>query len=198
MSLNENIDMVKEELNSEEKFFEKAVLTERFMKKYKKLLIGSVVAVVVLVGVNVAVDISNQNRIEGANKLFMELQSGKQDEAVKAELKSLSPNLYNAWLYSTSLKNKDKKGLKEVAKSSTFIVNDMAEYEAIELDPKSETLDAYAKKSDAIYKDIATIESAVLLLKANKIDEAHIKLSSIGVDSKMYDVATSLMHYGLK
>jgi len=35
LSLKQDIEMVKEELNSEEKFFEKAVLTERFVKKYK-------------------------------------------------------------------------------------------------------------------------------------------------------------------
>lgn len=198
MSLKENIDMVKEELNSEEKFFEKAVLTERFLKKYKKLLIGSLVAVVVLIGANVAIDISNQNRVDKANQILLKLQNGSKDETLKAELKTLSPNLYNAWLYSMSVKNRDKKGLQEVAKSSTFIVSDMAEYEAVELEPKTETLDSYAQKNQAIYKDIATVESAVLLLKANKIEQAHIKLASIGVDSKMYDVASSLLHYGLK
>jgi hypothetical protein len=38
LSLKENINMVREELNSEEKFFEKAVITEKFVKKYKNLL----------------------------------------------------------------------------------------------------------------------------------------------------------------
>ena len=37
VSLKENIEMVKNELNSEEQFFEKAVQTERFVKKYKKV-----------------------------------------------------------------------------------------------------------------------------------------------------------------
>jgi len=45
LSLKNNIEMVKEELNSEEKFFEKAVITEKFVKKYKNLLIGSVIAI---------------------------------------------------------------------------------------------------------------------------------------------------------
>ena len=35
MSLKEELEMVKEELSSEEKFFEKAVITEKFVKKYK-------------------------------------------------------------------------------------------------------------------------------------------------------------------
>ena len=35
LSLKTDIEMVKDELTSEEKFFEKAVVTEKFIKKYK-------------------------------------------------------------------------------------------------------------------------------------------------------------------
>ena len=198
MSLKENIDMVKEELSSEEKFFEKAVLTERFVKKYKKALIGSVLAVVVLVGVNVVTDINNQNRIEEANKVLFKLQNGDGSDVLKAELKTLSPNLYNAWLYSVSVKNKDEKSLQEVAKSNTFIVSDLADYETIQFAPTVAKLDSYANKDGAIYKDMALVESAVLLLKENKIEQAHQKLSTISTDSKMYEIANALLHYGLK
>ena len=48
MSLKDNIEMVKEELNSEEKFFERSVITERFVKKYKNAIIASVVVIVLL------------------------------------------------------------------------------------------------------------------------------------------------------
>ena len=66
MSLKTDIDMVKEELTSEEKFFEKAVVTEKFIKKYKNTLIA--VALVVMVGIvgDVIYTISENNRIEGA------------------------------------------------------------------------------------------------------------------------------------
>lgn len=198
MSLKENIDMVKEELNSEEKFFEKAVLTERFVKKYKKAIISSVLAVVVLVGVNVITDINNQNRIEKANKILLKLQNGDKSDALKIELKSLSPNLYNAWLYSVSVKNADAKSLENIAKSGTFIVNDLADYETIQLSPSIAKLDEYVNKNGAIYEDIALVESAVLLLKENKVKQAHQKLSLISTDSKMYEIANALLHYGLK
>jgi len=46
LSLKENIGMVKEELTAEEQFFEKAVVTERFVKKYKNVMIGSLVVIV--------------------------------------------------------------------------------------------------------------------------------------------------------
>ena len=49
LSLQQELQMVKEELTSEEKFFEKAVVTEKFVKKYRKPLIGVVVAIVLIV-----------------------------------------------------------------------------------------------------------------------------------------------------
>jgi hypothetical protein len=50
LSLKENIQAVKDELNSEEKFFENAIRTERFVKKYQKPLIAAVVALVIGLG----------------------------------------------------------------------------------------------------------------------------------------------------
>lgn len=63
MSLKNDIEMVREELNSEEKFFEKAVVTERFIKKYKNVIIGSIAAIVVVVGANIAYDMNKASQI---------------------------------------------------------------------------------------------------------------------------------------
>ena len=62
LSLKENIDMVKQELNSEEKFFEKAVITEKFVKKYKNMMIASVVAIVVLVAANIGYEANEASK----------------------------------------------------------------------------------------------------------------------------------------
>ena len=66
--------MVKEELNSEEKFFEKAVMTEKFVKKYKNIMIGAVVAVVVLVSANLIYESNNNANIEEANMAFLKIK----------------------------------------------------------------------------------------------------------------------------
>lgn len=100
MSLQENIKMVKEELNSEEKFFEKAVMTERFIKKYKKLMIASVITVVVIVGANIAYTANKESKIEAANIAFFNLQADPNNSAALNELKELSPNLHDVWIYS--------------------------------------------------------------------------------------------------
>ena len=100
LSLKQNIEMVKEELNSEEKFFEKAVMTERFVKKYKNIMIASVVAVVVLVGANIAYTQNQKTKMKSANVALHSLQSNPLDVDARANLKSLSPDLYTVWRYS--------------------------------------------------------------------------------------------------
>ena len=42
MSIKENVDYVKEELNSQEKFLESFVKGERFYKKYRTLIFASI------------------------------------------------------------------------------------------------------------------------------------------------------------
>ncbi len=198
MSLKENIEMVKDELNSEEKFFEKAVITERFVKKYKKPLIGAVVAIVLIVVTNFAYEASEQNRIESANKTLSELQKNPKDELALARLESLSPALHDAWLYSQAIAQENAADLEKLKNSKALIINDVAQYEAAEYKEDLAALESYSEKQNAIYKDLAMIMSAILLMQEGKVDEAHDKLSMIGAKSSMAQVANALMHYGVK
>jgi len=117
LSLKQNIEMVKDELNSEEKFFEKAVITERFVKKYKNIMIASVVVVVLVVGGNIAYTQNQKNTIESANIALKSLQSDPLNVDERSNLKSLSPALYDVWTYSQALVDKDTKSLKSLENS---------------------------------------------------------------------------------
>ncbi len=198
MSLKENIEMVKDELNSEEKFFEKAVITERFVKKYKKPMIGTVAAIVLIVAANFTYKVSEKNRIESANKALAELQKNPKDELTLARLKSFSPQLHDVWLYSQAIAQKSVAELEKLKNSKTLIINDTVQYEAAEYKEDLAALEAYSEKQNAIYKDLAMVMSAILLMQEGKIDKAHNKLSMIGVNSPMTQVANALMHYGVK
>jgi len=198
LSLKENLELVKDELNSEEKFFEKAVVTERFVKKYKKPLIGAVVAIVLVVAGNLAYDASEQNRIESANETLALLQKNPQDTAALTKLQSLSPSLHDVWLYSQAIVDKNAAELEKLKSSKTLIVNDTSAYEAAEFKADINELDTYAQKQEAIYKDLATVMSAVLLMDNGKINEAHEKLTMITTQSPLAPVASALMHYGVK
>ncbi|MDQ1338254.1 MAG: hypothetical protein QG617_1221 [Campylobacterota bacterium] len=195
MSLKENISMIKEELNSEEKFFEKAVITEKFIKKYKKIMIISVAAVVVVVGANIAYNVNESSKISAANAAFAKLQTNANDAGALDELKALSPNLYDVWIFSQAVANKDLEALKSLKNSKALIVTDLVEYEMAR---DAASLENYASKQDVIFRDLALVQGAVMLLHENKIDEAKNKLSKVSKDSSLNKLVAALMHYGIK
>ena len=195
MSLKNDIEMVKEELNSEEKFFEKAVITERFVKKYKNVMIASLVAVVLFVGANMAYEANKQSKIDDANKALAELIKDANNTVAASQLKALSPNLYDVWIFSNALKNNDSVSMKELKNSKALLIKDLASYE-LASDPKS--LNDYALQEGAIYRDMALVESAVILMKKNEIKKAHEQLAKVALDSPLFKVASVLLHYGVK
>ncbi len=195
MSLKENIEMVKEELNSEEKFFEKAVMTEKFVNKYKNIIIASVAVVVLGVAANMAYTANEDSRITAANTALSLLSIDSTDSNALNELKVLSPNLYDVWLFSQASANGDLEAMKALKDSKAFIINDLISYE---LAQDVSSLDAYASKQNSIYRDLALVKSAIMLLSTDKIDEAHNQLSKVSVDSSLSKVANALLHYGVK
>lgn len=195
LSLKNNIDMVREELNSEEKFFEKAVITERFIKKYKNVMIGSLIAIVFVALANITYDLNKQSNITVANRALNELSVNAANTKALSDLKSSSPNLYDVWTFSQAIANKDVAKLKELTSSKAFLVSDLAAYELAN-DEKS--LNDYALKQNAVYRDLASVESAILLIQASKIEDAHEKLLKISENSSLYKIAQALLHYGIK
>jgi len=195
LSLKDNISMVKEELNSEEKFFEKAVMTEKFVKKYKNIMIASVVAIVLVVGANLAYSANENSKITAANVALLKLQKDSKNADALSELKMLSPNLYDVWIFSQAVANKDLELLKSLKNTDALILNDLVKYE---LATDAASLESYASKQDAIFKDLALVQSAVILLNENKIDEARNKLSMISKESSLNKLVAALMHYGIK
>ncbi len=195
MSLKDNISMVKEELNSEEKFFEKAVMTEKFVKKYKKLMIASVVAIVLVVSANIVYDANENSKITAANVALTKLTKDSKDAHALSELKTSSPELYNVWIFSQAVANKDLESIKNMKNSKTLIIDDLANYE---LATDAGSLEEYASAQDAIYRDLALVQSAVMLLEVNKIEEAHNKLLKVSQDSSLNKLVKTLLHYGIK
>ncbi|WP_321778070.1 hypothetical protein [Sulfurimonas sp.] len=198
MSLKNDIEMVKEELNSEEKFFEKAVITEKFVKKYKNKMIVALVVIVVLVVGNIAYDINKQNQVTAANEALSVLSKDSQNSEALLTLKSISPDLYDVWVYSNAIAKKDFITIKEMKNSSAFLVGDLASYEFAQNTKDAKALNTYASKQDAIYKDLALVQSAIILMGESKIKEAHEILQKVPVQSSFAKIASALLHYGVK
>ena len=197
VSLKENIEMVKNELNSEEQFFEKAVQTERFVKKYKKPLIGLITAAILAIGTGSAYDIYTQNKIDQSNAAFNVLMADPDDQAAQDQLKTLNPKLYDVWSLSKALKSKDQETLRTLQSSKALAVADLAAYELSAIEEDAEGLESYAQKSGALLKDLALIEAAVLLMEKGDVKSAKEKLSMIDINSPLYESAQSLAHYGV-
>jgi len=198
LSLKNDIEMVKEELNSEEKFFEKAVITEKFVKKYKNLMIGAVVAIVVVVGANIAYDLNKQSQITAANEALLTLSKDAQNSEALLTLKSISPDLYDVWIYSTAVAKKDLVTIKELKSSSAVMVSDLASYELAQDAKDVASLESYASKQNAVYKDLALVQSAIIHMNNSEIQKAHDKLKQVAPQSSLNKIAAALLHYGVK
>ncbi len=198
MSLKENVEMVKEELNSEEKFFENAVITERFVKKYKTMLISGVVVLVLGIAANAVYDANVRTNIENANIALASLHKDAKNQEAQKELKSLNPELFDAWQLSEALKNADTKILTSLKASKAIAVSDIAAYQSAVVSKDMKALEAYSMQPKAIYKELALFELAVLLIEDDRIDEAHDKLRMIPKESPLYRYSQPLMHYGVK
>lgn len=198
MSLKENLDMVKDELNSEEKMLENAIKAEKFYKKYKKPFFGLLVTIVIGVGANTLYQSKLESNIEKSNQLFLSVQKNPADTTAANELKSLNPKLYSAWEFTQAIKNSNEKKLGELSKDNVNILSSIAAYEVASKEQDIAKLENYTMEQKAIYKDLALIESAYLLMKENKIDDAHQKLQMIASESPLYKISQVLMHYGVK
>lgn len=198
MSLKENIDMVKDELSQEEKLFAGAVQTERFVKKYKLQLISALVAIVVILVSNSIYQASVEQAIESSNEAYMTLLSNSEDAQAAKVLKENNPALYDAWMFKVALEKNDEETLKTLSSSQSNVVADLANYELAALKKDKTALNEYALNQDAILKDLAILNEAVLLMQEGKTDEAKARLALIDEKSSLNKLAMLLQHYGIK
>lgn len=198
MSIKNDIEMVREELTSEEKFFEKSVITERFVKKYKNILIAGVVVIVVAIASNIAYDINKASTQVAANEALSELQSNPSNTNALTRLKSLSPALHDVFIYSKALVDKDLKILESLKSSDVAPLSDLATYELAQNSKDVNTLTTYTLTQDAIYKDLAQVQAAIILMNEGSTDKAHLKLQTITDTSPLAKIAKALLHYGVK
>ncbi|QKF68304.1 hypothetical protein AVENP_2823 [Arcobacter venerupis] len=189
MSIKENVDYVKSELTSEEKFLENFVKGERFFKKYKTLIIAFIVIIVIgIIAFFIKNNIAESNKIE-ANIAFNKVLENSKDSKALEVLKDKNPQLYNVALF---LQAQDEGKaidinvpmLKELAKYQTALTNnDIAQ------------LDNLSMQNDFLLKEFAIFNKALLLTNEGKFNEAKTTLALIPQTSKAFELAKLLNHY---
>ena len=198
MSIKNNIEMVREELTSEEKFFETSVITERFIKKYKNIIIAGVTLVVVGVVGNIGYDINKDSTANAANEALSELNKDASNKEELSRLQALSPALHDVFVYSQALANKDIATLESLKNSKVTPLVDLVAYELAQSKKDVNALTEYALGQDAIYKDLAQVQAAIILIHEGNTDKAQSKLQTIADTSPLAQVAKALLHYGVK
>ena len=198
LSLKENMDALKEELSSEEKFFESAIRTERFIKRYQKPLIAGVAALLLFAGGAIAYQAYTDAKIESSNEAFNTLLANPSDAEAEQTLKKDNPKLYDLWKLSRGIAQNDVKVLEALKGSEAFGVSDIATYEVAVIQNDIKTLENYTKQQGALYKDLALLEVAVKLIEEGKVEPARQKIALIPQDSPLFQVGQALSHYGVK
>jgi len=198
LSLKENMEALKEELSSEEKFFESAIRTERFVKRYQKPLIALVASSLLAVGGAIGYQVYTDAKLESSNTAFNLLLVNPADTQAEQTLKNDNPELYDVWKLSRGIAQNDVSILEGLKNSEAFGVADIATYEAAAIKGDIQSLEQYTKKQGALYKDLALLELAVAAIEKGDIALAHQKIALIGEESPLYQVAAALSHYGVK
>lgn len=189
MSTKENLDYIKEELSSEEKFLESTVKAERFFKKYKTIIIGVVaVAVIAVIGNSVNNYMNEQSKNE-ANIAFNKLLLDPNDAEALSTLKSNNEKLYEIATY---LKAKKEGKIEQI---NVTYLKELTQYEKA-LDSADVTaISSISLNSDFLLKENAIFNKALLEAKNGNYKASKETLSQIPQNSKINDLVTLLRHF---
>lgn len=188
MSIKENVNYVKDELSSEEKFLENFVKGERFFRKYKTLIFAIVVlAIIVPIGYVIKKDLDESNKLE-ANAAFNKFLESN-DEKALATLKDKNEKLYEIALFLQA--RKDNK----TVEINTPVLKELAKFQIAMESKNTKELENLSMQNDFLLKEFAIFNKALLLTNEGKFEEARTALKQIPQTSKATELANLLNHY---
>lgn len=189
MSLKENVDYVKNELSSEEKFLESFVKIERFYKKNKMIIILIAIVIIGLViGMFATKQIQASNKLE-ANIAFNKVMENPKDTEAQNILKDKSLQLYEVALYAQALEN----GKFNDTELKYF--KELVAYQKALEENSIEKLNTVSMEKDFLLKEFAIFNKALLLSNEGKYEEAKTVLKLIPQTSKAFELSNLLNHY---
>lgn len=194
MSLKENIDAIKEELSTEEKFLESMIKGESFFKKNKKLIISALVAIFLGVVASAFYNYQKEQNLKDSNIIYKELLSkNTPDASLEEKLKSKNPALYELYKFQLIVKSNDPtklNSLKQTIKDP--ILKDLLTYQTDSITKKD--LLVYVG-NDGILKNLASLQEAFINLENKNFQKAKDVLNFIPINSPLHQLANSFKHY---
>ncbi len=183
MSLKENVDYIKQEIGTEEKFLEGFVKFERIYKKYKFVIIASTVSILLLVvGIYTKNYFDNANKLK-ANEAYNKLIANPSDTVALAILKETNTKLYNIIT------------LKDGSKIETSFLGELAAYSKAIQESNIKNLDSLIMNPEFILKEYAIFNKALLQAKNGEYKASKETLNLIPKDSQVSKLSDSLKHY---
>lgn len=187
MSLKENVSYIKDEISTEEQFFENFFKIEKFYKKYKKIIfITSVLLILGVVGFSVKNYIDQENTIT-ANNAYSKIMIDNNDKVSLDELKNANAKLYNIALFQMS---KDK-----ITASNVEFVEDIATYNRAVAKGDLAALDGMIMKQDFLLKDFAVLSKSLILIEKKEYKKAKETISRIDEKSRVLPLANMIKHF---
>jgi len=189
MSLKENIDFVKDELNTEEKFLEGFVKVERFYKKYKLIVIVAVVVVIsAVIALYITKNIQKSNKTE-ANIAFNKVLENPKDLEAMNVLKEKNNQLFQVAEYIQA----NKEG--RISDTQVRYLKEINEYKNALAKNDIAKLNSVSMQNDFLLKEFAIFNKALILTNEGKYEDAKTALKLIPSDSKVNDLANTLKHF---
>jgi predicted negative regulator of RcsB-dependent stress response len=185
MSLKENVDYIKEELSSEEKFLESSLKAEKFYKKYKYLIFGIVGVAIAFFVITGIIDYQNNKTKQEANIAYENIMNDPKDLKSLDKLKSLNSKLYEIALLKTNKANT----------TSVLYLKELQEYKNAIKSGDLATLDRLIASQDFLLKDFASINKAIIYIEKNQFDKAKFTLKTIPSDSQVAQLVTLIEHF---
>ncbi len=189
MSIKENVDFVKDELNSEEKFLESVVKVESFYKRYKALIIGlGSIAVVAIIAISINNYNNEKNKI-AANIAFDKVIADPKDIEALNTLKETNNKLYEVAMYLQAKKDGNYPA------TNIPYLKELSEYKKALTNKNVEKLNTLSMQSDFLLKEFAIFNRALVLVEQGKYEEAKVALKLIPQSSKASELSKLLEHY---
>ncbi len=189
MSMKENVNFIKDELNSEEKFIEGFVKVERIYKKYKALIFALLAIIIIaVVGFNVNNYIKDENKTK-ANIAFDTLLQNPSDKEALESLKATNQKLYDVVIYLQA-----KKENKDITINVPFL-KELASYQKALKNKNVDELNTLSMQNDFLLKEFAIFNKALILTEQGKYKDAKVALNLIPNTSKVYELSNLLKHH---
>ena len=187
MSLQENVSFIKDEISTQEKFFENFFKIEKFYKKYKIAIFG---VLVLAIGYFATITTNNyldeQNMI-ASNNAYNKVLKTPTDKINLAILKDSNAKLFEIALYQTST-DKTKQNNIEFIKDITLYNKAIAQNNI-------KALNSLIINPNFILKDFALFNKALILSNDKKYAMAKDTLKIISENSAVSPLSNMLQHY---